>query len=195
MTDYCTLAEFKAFAKIVSLDATDDTVISMLITSASAWIEKFTGRSFTSTSATKYYDVPTSGKDRRIIYIDDCLSLTTVTNGDSTVITSANYQLLPLNTSPKYAIRLKDSSAYDWEPTSTGDTLGAISLAGSWGYSATTPGDIKAACLEIALAAYRRRSTIGSQQMAGVTPAGVIVQPEDVSKQVMYVLRGYMRAF
>ncbi len=196
MTDYITLAEFKSYAKIVSVDGIDDAVISALISGASLYIDKFTGRRFSSNTETHLFDVPT-GRDRNILFLDDdLLSITTLTNGDSTVITSGYYNLLPLNKSPKYAIRLKDSSSYAWEPTSSGDYVGAISVAGAWGYAATAPADIKTACYEISMAAYKRRSTIGSNQAPSVmTPAGLIIQPEDVSKQVVQILRGYIRAF
>jgi len=197
MADYLTIAEFKSYASILSVDGVDDVVITNLITAASRYIDKFTNRRFYASTETHYIDVPRNGNDRRMLYLDDdCLSVTTLTNGNTTVITSTYYHLLPLNSSPKYAIRLKDSSTYNWEPTSAGDRIGAITVAGSWGYCSTTPGDIKQACYEMALAAYRRRSTIGSGQMGGaILPSGVIVQPEDVSKTVMQILRGYVRAF
>ncbi len=52
---------------------------------------------------------------------DDLLTITTLTNGDTTVITSTYYDLLPKNDSPKYAIQLKESSPYYWEVDANGD--------------------------------------------------------------------------
>lgn len=197
MTDYLTAIELKSYARIESPDGIDDVVISNLISAASRYIDRFTGRRFYASTETHYLDLPVSGIDRRILFLDDdLLSVTTLTNGDTTVITSTYYDLLPLNSSPKFAIRLKNSSTYNWEPKNGSDRIGAISIAGSWGYSSTTPDDIKQACYEMALTAYRRRSTIGSGQMAGaILPSGVTVMPEDVSKTVMQILRGYVRAY
>ena len=130
MADYISLADFKSYTGITSADGIDDLVISTLISGASLYIDKFTGRRFTANTETRYFTPPTSGRDLRVIFLDDdLLSITTLTNGDSTVITATHYNLLPLNTSPKYAIRLKESSIYSWQSTSAGDAFGAISVA------------------------------------------------------------------
>lgn len=152
-SDYCTTAEVKALAGTTL--TTDDTLIAALVTRASAMIDRYTGRKFVERTETRYY---TPGEDTHgsaLFLDDDLLSVTTLTNGDGSVIPSAGYILMPLNGSPKFGVSLK--SAYSWyTPT---DAEGSISVAGTWGYctAATRPADITQAAARLALWLYRQR--------------------------------------
>jgi len=152
---YCTLAEFKAYIGTSSTNAGDDAVIEDIIEGASRLIDTFTGRTFYARTETHYYNTP-SGYDL-LINDDDLLTVSTLTNGDATVITSGNYKLIPLNKTPKYAIFLEPSSALFWTFDSNGESTGAITVAGTWGFSATTPDDVRQACLISSLSEYKRQ--------------------------------------
>jgi hypothetical protein len=65
---------------------------------------------------------------------DDLLDIITLTNGDDTVITTTDYFLLPRNTSPKFAIQIKDYSSVYWSQDSNGSLEGVISVLGWYGY-------------------------------------------------------------
>jgi hypothetical protein len=189
---YCDLASFKAWRAITSTNATDDGAIEGLIELASRFIDAETKRTFYSRSETRYFSVP----DGLELHLDDDLltiSTNGLVNGDATVITSTYYHLLPKNKAPYHTIKLKDSSAYNWTQDSNGDTEYVISVAGTWGYSATTPADIKNACLMIASSAYNRMTGENQTGVARITAAGVVITPEDIPSSAMLIIRGYKR--
>jgi hypothetical protein len=193
---YTTLASFKLFAiPQGGVDAADDTVIEDLITAASRFIDAKTGRTFYSRAETRYYDVPRSQNNRRELWLDDDLiSVTTLTNGDGTVIAAADYYLLPRNSTPKFSVVLKRSSySVYWRGDDDYDPEGAIELEGVWGYSATAPADITQACNWIALSAYKRRFGENLSERSVVTNSGVIVTPEDIPSIAWEIVRRYKR--
>lgn len=68
------------------------------------------------------------------LYLDaDLRSVTTLNNGDGSTIDSSSYHLLPLNKPDKQAIRLKSNAGVFWTAGGN-DPIGALSLAGLWGY-------------------------------------------------------------
>lgn len=142
-------------------------------------------------TATRLYDAPAE----RELFIDDddLLTVTTLTNGDGTVLTTADYILLPNNATPKFGIKLRESSSYSWEPTSAGNYEQAISVAGTWGYAATAPDDIYNACLQLAAAMYERRMGENVTGVTTITAAGVVIAPQDIPASVREILRPYRR--
>lgn len=186
---YCTLAEYKSYSKITSTDTEDDSVIEDVIEGVSRAIDVFTARTFYARTETRYYDVPVSPD---LILDDDLLTLTTLTNGDGTVITSQYYKLYPLNFSRKYRIRL--TNTYGWTiTTSTGAYEGAISVLGSWGYASTTPDDIKQICLYESQAEYHRRFGENMATVATITASGVMITPQGFSTSTIQKLTPYRR--
>lgn len=135
---YATLQDVKDWlttpGQTMTAATVDDTVIDLLLTAASRYIDNKCGRTFYPRIETRYYDVPEGTLDDRILMLDDdLLAVTTLTNGDTTVITSADYKLYPMNFYPKYAIRLKQNSDYYWERDSNENSEGVISVLGIWG--------------------------------------------------------------
>lgn len=187
---YCTLAEFKSWQNITSTNATDDTTIEGIIEMASRFIDAETKRTFYARSETKYFDVP---EGRELPLNDDLLTITTLTNGDGTVLTSTYYNLVPKNRSPYYAIRLKELSSYAWSVDSSGNTEYVITVVGTWGYASTAPADIKNACLMIAQSVYNRRGGENVTGVARITGAGVVITPEDIPSGAWQIIRAYRR--
>jgi hypothetical protein len=190
---YTTLADVKALLRVTSTDATDDGVMEELITQASRIIDGETRRTFYARSETKYFDTPEGVS--LFIDNDDLLTITTLTNGSGTVITSAKYKLYPLNSSPKYEIRLLGSSGVYWEYTSSGDADSAITIAGTWGYASSAPADITGACNDIVVTAYHKRFGENVTGAATVTGAGVVITPKDIPDAAWKTLKRYMRGF
>ena len=188
---YATLAEFKANLRIDSTDVADDSVIERIIEGASRVIDNETRRTFYARTATNKYDVPDSG----ILYIedDDLLTITTLTNGDAEVLTTTDYILLPNNSSPKYAVKLKDASTKTWEGDSSGNTEQVITIAGTWGYSSTAPLDIKEFCMETALSYYRQRFGENMGTESFITASGVMVTAKDIPASARAGLQNYAR--
>ena len=67
-----------------------------------------------------------------------------------------------------------------------------ISVAGTWGYAATTPHDIRQACLIIANNMYKKRHGEG-EQSATLTPAGVVLSPAGMPTMAAKICRRYKR--
>ena len=191
MTAYASTTEFKNYARIDSTDTTDDAVIGDILEAASRLIDTETRRTFYARIETRNYDVP----DGNTLYIedDDLLAITTLTNGDDTVLASTEYILMPANSYPKYAIKIKQSSDYAWESESDGDYEQVISILGSWGYSYSAPADIQEACLEIATAFYHRRFGESMSSESTLTAGGIMVTPKDIPASARSIISNYAR--
>ena len=128
---YATITEFKNYADISSTDATDDLVIADILESASRFIDGQMIRAFYPRIETRYYNVP-SGRD--LWLDDDLLACTTLTNGDDDSIANTEYNLMPRNIYPKYAIKLTEITTEYFTSSDDGETEGVIEVLGEWGY-------------------------------------------------------------
>ena len=188
---YTTRAAVLDMLRAQSTDAVDDTVIDSMITKASRYIDLETTRTFYARTETHYFDVPRP-YNRELLMDDDLLTVTTLTNGNAEVLTTSDYVLLPYNDSPKYAIKLLDVSDKIWEVNSTTNSAErAISLIGAWGWSATSPDDIKDACEMICESKYRNRFGENLGGTATITAAGVVITPQDVPALAARIINRY----
>lgn len=187
---YCTLANIKDRLNPlgVATQATDDAIIESLIEQASRAIDVFCGgRTFYArTAETRYYNVP---PDRQLDLDDDLLSVTTLTNGDSTTIAATDYVLVERGRPPYFGIRLKESSTVVWEMDSSGNTEWVISIAGTWGYIDRAGTDARSlrvleateeACILIVLDAYHKFSNVNSSNTSIITPSGAVITAEGI---------------
>ena len=133
---YITAQDFKNFQRTDSIDLTDDEVITAIIAQASRQIDDVTGRHFYPLVQTRLYDIPgVDFTDRDEISLDDdLLELITLTNGDLTVITNAQYILRSVNSPPYWAVKLRDSANITWEQNSANSSQQVLSVAGVWGW-------------------------------------------------------------
>ena len=189
---YCTLADYKAYAEIDSTDATDDGVIEKIIEMVSRYIDDKTGRTFYARTETHYFDYP---KSRTLKLDDDLLSVTTLTNGDGNTIDATEYHLEPYNETPYHSLKLTDITTTYWQGSSGGSYQRVIQLAGSWGYSSTTPDDIEIITKEITKSVYNRRKGKNVGGTATITGAGVVISPADISNQARDIINHYRRRF
>jgi len=194
---YATLDEFKYYqtarAQTMVTDANDDKVIEDMIEAASRYIDRRSGRTFYARTETHYHDVPKDG-NRILMLDDDLLTIATLTNGDGAVLTSTlDYNLVPKNTTPHYAIKMKQSSVHYWTQDSNGNTEDVISIVGTWGFAATAPDDIKEACLMIAASLNKRRYGENLSSISTITAAGIVITPQDVPGLTWTVIMGYKR--
>lgn len=183
---YCTLADAKNWARITTTDANDDSVLEVLINSASRYIDREAQRHFYTGTETRLYDVPLGTE---LMLDADLQSVTTLTNGDGSIIT--DYILLPANDTPKYAIRIKPSTSVTWKGATNGNTLQCISVLGSWGLSC--PAEIVEACLMIFKAAYNRRFGENMSSITTITAGGLVVTPEDVPAKALQMIYNQRR--
>jgi hypothetical protein len=191
---YASLSELRSylFAGGTTAPATDDALLSAMIARAQASIDAaLGGRSFEATIATKVYDLP----DGEYLDVDDLLTVTTLTNGDGVVIPAGAYVLYPLNINPKRMIYLKATSGYTWLPDALGNDAGCISVAGTWGYMATPPDNIKQACIRLSTWMYRQKDTSADLDRPLMTGDGGIVLPSAMPRDVEQLLASYVRRY
>lgn len=184
---YAELYEVKQYLGIGD-QTSDDVILGYLIARAQSVIEAYTGRNFEAITATRYFT--TDNIKGRYLYLwgYDLLTVTTLTNGDDTEIASANYRLEPRNETPKWGIRLNEDTT--WEMA---DSDSEISVAGTWGYTATPPDDIKHACIRLAAFLYRQKDTSADIDRPLVTGDGVTIMPGSIPQDVRMMLDRYKR--
>lgn len=183
---YTTVADLKAYLDISV--TTDDTLLTACITRAQAMLEARIGRVFEAATATNYFHVEDIDGKELWLGSYDLLTVTTLTNGNGVVIDAANFRLEPRNFTPKFLIKL--DSAYSWEFTD-GDS--EISVAGTWGYSATAPGDIVQACIRLSSYLYRQKGSNSDFDRPIVTGDGVTIMPSDIPRDIFKTVDHYIR--
>lgn len=162
-TSYATLSEVREFGKFKVAETDDDTLITNLITRVSKMFDQWTG--YTSgfvpdADETRYYteddvaddDYGDGVKAGDLVMDGTLLSITSLTNGDTdaTAIAGSEYFLMPRSFERKHYIRIKEASSVDWEF----DTDGYVVVVGKFGYTLTTPDDVKQAVIETVLHLY-----------------------------------------
>ena len=173
----------------IELDKTaDDALLDGLISRAEKIIESYTGREFEDKTATKYFDA--DDIEGRLLYLwgYDLLTITTLTNGDGTEISSDNYRLEPRNESPKWQIRLDEDTTWDFD-----DSDDEVSIVGKWGYSANAPADIQHACIRLVSFLYRQKDTSADIDRPMITGDGVTIMPSALPQDVKSILDSYRR--
>jgi len=185
---YATLAELRALLGYESANVDDDALLTALLERAQATIEQRAGRRFEAVAATRYYD-PTRDCLGQTLRLDaDLLEPTLMRNGDGATISAGQYVLRPSNGPPYRQIVLKASSGLIW--TYVDDPEDAISITGSWGYSASAPPDIVQATLRLAAYMYRQKDA-QVYDVSAEPSAGVITVPQGIPRDVRLTLDSY----
>lgn len=196
---YASLDEFLAQPDIGSDAPGDDVFIESLLERASRAIDAYCGVWFYASTQTRTYDMP---KGRALQLDAPLLSVTTLTNGDGDTIAATEYNLWPYNGPHHTELKLKVGSTTIWQPNTNSETEGVIEIAGTWGYvdrTATDPEstavilNTTAACLTIALSAYKKRYGVGVEGVAQVTGAGVVITPNGMPAEAKQLLTPYVR--
>ena len=187
---YDTQELYKIYADVKTTDSDNLNLIDETIETASRFIDAQTGRTFYARTETRNFDVP-SGRELRLD--DNLLTITTLTNGDDNEIADTEYILLPANVDPKFAIVLKSTSSIIWQPDSNSGTEQVISVAGTWGWVAATPDDIRNACRLITKAYLAKRSGQGVGGVATVTAMGVVITPAGAPAAAMQIINTYRK--
>lgn len=176
-----------------TLNTVDDDLIAVYVTEASQFIETECMRSFGTLVGTNYYDAAYPVIDGRTLYFDqDYVSVDSVWNGANGTLNAADYRLLPLHYSPKYALQLLASSNATWQVGNNGFVQNAIGVIGTTGYStpADRPADITLAATKLAAWLYQNRRNDGSTvQIAD----GSTVIPAEAPTFVLRTIQKYVR--
>lgn len=188
---YCTLAELNArFDFTVGADSARDTVMEKHIEAASRWIDGYTGRQFYATSATRYFTA-TSGVRLNVSELLTVTTLKTDADGDRTYETTwsaTDYDLMPFNHAPYQWIEVTPNGLNTFPLYNKG-----VEIAGTWGYVATTPSDIKEACLLHAARLYAREAAVLGVGSASALGTLTVKAPKDEDIEALlepFVKRG-----
>lgn len=180
---YVTLAEWKAYRNSLSgavqsnYSAQDDATLQSFLDQAQSEIEAQCGKTFEAVNATRYYRAgDLMWNNPRVLLLDRwLLSVTTLTNGDGSVIAAGNYWLLPRGDAPYNTIELKSSASWAFSVD------GEISIAGAWGFMQQADARVTRVVMRLAEFFWQKRSTTGESQVIGEGQIVVAAQyPKDV---------------
>jgi len=195
MTSYATKNEVLIYIRsyatgtsteLIQQISDDDSQIVELLAESSRLIDNVTGREFFLTTGTFYYEPVT---DETLFLDRDFASIVTVTNGDGSVISSNNYKVLPLNETPKYAIKLKSNSGISWTDNGSDEVITVYGVSGI----SPVPEEIKLACILWTVALYRQRNGESPLEGGYITPNGTYIIPGGTPKSVAEILAKWIR--
>jgi hypothetical protein len=177
---YITITELENYL-LTEIDLSFQSQVEKWIESASNYVDKYTGRQFTTTKEERVFD----GSGGTMLEIDDCISITKIENNVTTDEVD-EYKLYPANTTPKTSVY----NYYGWYIGSQNYTIDA-----EWGYSEEPPEDIKFATTVIAAGIINgqlREGAIGSEKIGDYSVSYKEDQKEDY-KQAIRILDSYKR--
>lgn len=201
---YATLAEFKTWLAVrglagsVGTDASDDTVIEILIEAASRYIDRETGRYFfkDASAVTRYF----TPKQSYSVYVGDLVSVTTLAADDgmrtwSNTFLSTEFELWPYNAAQSQP-EAEPYQRIDIIPTLS--TLSfyrvpkGVKVTGVFGWP-SVPKAIQEATLSIVQSVNDARSGQASSGKVTVTAAGVVIRPEEIPPFAQSIIEAYKR--
>ena len=138
--EYITLEDFRRAKMpneaLLTNGTGDGTVILDFIKEVSKIINAKAGRHFVPAIATRYFDAARDvSEDGLLLKVSpfDLLAVGTITNGDTTSVTSTKYAFEPRHSPPYWGLKLKSSQGITW--TYTDDPEDAITLtSATWGW-------------------------------------------------------------
>jgi len=186
----------KTYLGIPTATTSDDALIAVLITAAQAKVDEYCHRTFEAAAdSERTFDAVADVQDRALILDKDLASITSVTNGDSTTITSAQYVTDPPNAVadgiPISEIVIRSDASITW--TYDDYYENAITIDGRWAYSTTVPADIAHACKRLTAFIYRQKDTNADIDRPLLTGDGVVIMPSTMPGDVASILKPYRR--
>ena len=186
---YITTNDLKTYRDITG--NTDDTLLGVLIADAQKIIDAYCIRTFeASADATRYLDAERDVDGLTLRLDRDLCAITSITNGDGSVLAATDYVTEPRSSTPYWGIRLLRSSGHVW--TYTDDPENAIKVIGKWAYSATAPADIAWATLRLAAYLYNQRANAGDLDRP-ILANNVTIMPARLPADIRAVLDAYKR--
>jgi hypothetical protein len=187
---YCTLQEVKDHLGITEAD--DDALLTTLIDSAQSIMDEFCHRSFEATAdTTRTFDAVFDVDGDTLLLDEDLASITSVTNGDSTTVTSSEYVTEPRNRTPYYALTIRSDADIVWTYTDYHED--SISIVGRWAYSTTANNAINYYCKYLTSWLYRQKDTTADIDRPLLAGDGTVVLPQQLPAVVVAGLSTYRK--
>ena len=203
MADYCTYAEIKAVmpdSPLVQMGQTEHaTAFDALITRASRLIDREVGawpNYFypTTDDAIRYFD----GNGEEELWIDECMSITTLAVAESgetcstgyTTWSSTEYEVWPYNYSETGQPIMRLDINMNGDKGNFPPYRKAVKLTGVFGYSSTPPEDIKQACI-IQVVRWYMRAKQSYQDAGANVDLGSMVYVQQLDPDIKELLHAY----
>ena len=186
---YTTTADLKTYLGVDA--ATDDALLSALISRASAVIDAYCLRTFEAASNTTRVFDESAVVGSRLMLDRDLCAINSITNGDAVVVAADEYSTQPRSDTPYWAIDLLQSSSKSWKFGTYGEDT--VSISGKWAYSETAPDAIVQACTR--LAAYMYRQKDNARDTGGdIVVDGSVARAVTIPADVKAILQPFRRA-
>lgn len=194
---YAALPLFKRYEGIS--EDTDDDLLSHFLLVAQTSIDHGCRQSFEAPADSTRYFSPAHCDDggaidgRDLILDAPLCQITSVTNGNGIVVAAGSYLTQPLNETPWYALRLKQSSGLTW----TYDTdveSDQIAIVGRWAYSLEADATIQQVTIRMASYLYRQKDNKVDMDRPVMLDSGTLL-PVKLPADIKQLLSdgGYMR--
>lgn len=165
--DYTDKAAVKQHVGIPTATTTYDDLLDVLVTAVSRAIDGYCrGRQFYATTETRYFDYV---EPYRLWLDKDLISITTLTSGGVTLTDGTDFVKWPYSGPPYRRLDVLTNGGALFQFSGTPQR--AISLAGSWGYAATTPTPVALAA-KLWCAVYIARQGREGVSSKGLSDAG-----------------------
>lgn len=189
---YITLAQVRAYLKLGAAETADDAFLTDLAARAQSLIDAHCQRTFeASADVTHYLDARADVDGPTLWLRAEFCQLTSVTNGDGSVVTPSQYVTEPRNTMPYYALRLKAATGLVWTYDTSPEN--ALAVVGRRAFALTAPDVVAQACLRLTAWLYRQKDTSADVDRPLLTDAGVTILPMALPKDVQQMLLPYRR--
>lgn len=188
MANYCQLENIKRDLDITGDENND--VLQAMIAQVKTFIDNLCDRQFDTTTETRYFDGAGS-----VLFIDDMVSITSLKldeDGDGTyevTMSSSDYVLYPLNTTPKMWIEISSNSNYSG--FANGIKKG-VEIAATWGYGTTVPADVQRAA-SIQVMRWFKRCESAFADVIGAPEMGQFIMYKALDPDVQLILQPYRR--
>jgi hypothetical protein len=186
---YTTVTAVKSYLGIST--TTDDGLLATLIATAQQWIDSYTRRTFEASSdTTRYFDARTDLYGNELWLDADLCQVGTVTNGDGSVLGTADYVTEPRNTTPYYMLKVRSDSTAAW--TYNDHYENSIAVTGRWAYSTSAPADVAQACVRLTAWLYHQKDNYADQDRTFIA-GNTTVLPLNIPTDVRLILDSYKR--
>ncbi len=190
---YASEDDLKTYLGIASTETDDDELLLQLILASQGMIERRTGRVFEAESNTsRTFDAIDDVDGDTLWFDEDLYSVNSVTNGDGTTVTSAQYVTEPRNRTPYYAIKIRSDASIAW--TYSDYPENAITISGKWAYSARPPAEIRQACIRLSSYLFHQKDNALDLDRTFVA-GGVTVLPAAIPRDIDIMLHPYIKSY
>ena len=191
---YCTMTDCKTYLGITT--ANDDALVASFIVRAQAWIDRHCHRTFEATADTeRTFDAMYDVIGDALVLDRDLASITSITNGDGTVLTTTQYVTEPRNAVvdglPIQEIRIRSDADITWTYDDYHED--AITIDGKWAYSETVPYDVEQACVRLVAWLYRQRENRTGDDDRTIVAGNATILPTTLPNDVRAYLKPYRR--